>query len=460
MEMNIDGQCVLVVGKCVLVVGMGKSGFAATNLLMKHGAKVVLYDGKTDVDLENINDAQLPFGKPMFALGNVDEETMNRVQLAVFSPGVPLDISLAERCREKNIPIWGEIELAYQFEQGTIIGITGTNGKTTTTALVGEIMKTRFTNTFVVGNIGEPYTKKVEETTNESVTVAEISSFQLETVNDFHPHVSAILNITPDHLNRHKTMENYANTKGIITKNQTEKDMCILNANDVYSEQFANNTKAQVYYFSSRGKVSQGVYLDDQLNICISMRGIESVLCNVKEMKLLGVHNYENVMAAVAMAVCMDVPVEKIKEAVLSYQGVEHRIEFVVEKNGIFYYNDSKGTNPDAAIKAVEAMIRPTILIGGGYDKDSEYKEWIESFDGTVKDLILFGATKYKIAEAAKKCGFHKVYIVNNLEEAVNQANELAESGDAILLSPACASWDMFTSFEERGNMFKEYVLR
>ena len=334
-----------------------------------------------------------------------------------------------------------------------LVGVTGTNGKTTTTSLLGEIMKCWKESVYVVGNIGNPYTQAAPKMTEESVTVAEISSFQLETIDQFHPKVSAILNITPDHLNRHHTMEEYIRVKELITKNQT----CVLNYEDPILRAFGENLQIRVLFFSSERKLKQGLYLEDE-TIWYADESQKLAICKTQDLNIVGKHNYENVMAAAGMALSYGVPLEKIQEAVKAFQAVEHRIEFVTEKSGVVYYNDSKGTNPDAAIKGIQAMSRPTLLIGGGYDKGSDYTEWIQSFDGKVKYLVLLGVTKEKIAETARKCGFDNIIMTESLEEAVKVCAENAESGDAVLLSPACASWDMFPSYEVRGRRFKELV--
>ena len=338
-----------------------------------------------------------------------------------------------------------------------VIGITGTNGKTTTTALTGEIMKNYFKDVRVVGNIGIPYTSMVTGSTGETVTVAEISSFQLETIDTFKPHVSAILNITPDHLNRHHTMENYIRAKEDITKNQTADDYCVLNYEDEVLRDFAAKCPAKVIFFSSKSELSEGFYLDGDI-IIYAHDGVRDEVIDVNELNLLGKHNFENVMAACAMSISFGVPMDKIVEVLKVFKAVEHRIEYVTEKRGVRFYNDSKGTNPDAAIQGIRAMNRPTLLIGGGYDKQSEYDEWIESFDGKVKELVLIGQTADKIEECAHRHGFMNTVKKDTFEDAVNYCYEHAVSGDAVLLSPACASWGMFPNYEERGRIFKEIV--
>lgn len=444
-------------GKKVLVVGTGKSGIAAAELLQKKNAKMVIFEGNNKLQETEIRAKSEAFAEAKIVIGELQEQDMDALDIVVLSPGVPTDLPMVNKLREKGLPIIGEIELAYQCAKGKILAITGTNGKTTTTALLGEIMKNYFTDVKVVGNIGIPYTSVAADTTDDTVTVAEISSFQLETAVDFRPEVTAILNITPDHLNRHHTMENYIEAKESITKNQDASCTCVLNYEDEVLRKFGENLQTKVVYFSSRQKLSDGYYLDGE-NICRSFGGKEEIICNVNELNLLGKHNYENVMAAAAMADSFGVPMEKIKEVLVRFQAVEHRIEYVTEKRGVKFYNDSKGTNPDAAIQGIRAMNRPTLLIGGGYDKQSEYDEWINAFDGKVKKLVLIGETKEKIADTAKKCGFTEIVFADSLEDAIQICYDNAEEGDAVLLSPACASWDMFGSYEQRGDMFKEIV--
>ena len=442
--------------KKVLVFGSGISGIGACRLLGRLGKSVILYDGNSALDAEKIRN-EVGEGVTLdIILGELSPEDLQTVELVVMSPGVPTDIPVVERFRQMGIPIWGEIELAYTYGKGDVLAITGTNGKTTTTALLGEIMKNYRESVYVVGNIGNPYTAVALDMNEDSVAVAEVSSFQLETIHTFSPRVSAILNITPDHLNRHHTMEAYIEAKKSIARNQTEQDTCVLNYEDEITRKIGEDVKCKVLYFSSQRKLDKGIYLDAG-NIIYKDKE-EVFVCNVDELQLLGVHNYENVMAAVAMAMAYGAPFDIIQKTVKMFTGVAHRIEFVTEKNGVAYYNDSKGTNPDAAIKAIQAMNRKTLLIGGGYDKDSSYEEWIQAFDGKVKHLVLLGQTKEKIAKAARECGFQDIIFTQTLEEAVVTCARLAEPGDAVLLSPACASWGMFRNYEERGDMFKEFV--
>ena len=438
----------------MLVFGSGISGEAAAGLLCDQGAQVILYDGNEKLDAGEIR-KRVPDGVEI-VLGAFPEELLGELSLTVMSPGVPTDLPVVEKMHSLSIPVWGEIELAYTYAGGDVLAITGTNGKTTTTTLLGEIMKRAAESVFVVGNIGTPYTGIAARTGDDSVIVAEMSSFQLETIHSFRPKVSAILNITPDHLNRHHTMEAYIAAKERIAENQTSEDWCVLNYEDEVLRAFGESIRPKVLYFSSRRKLNRGIYLDGDQIIC-NIDG-EIPVCRTSELQILGTHNYENVMAAVAMAYVYGVPMDTIRETLKKFKGVEHRIEFVAEKNGVAYYNDSKGTNPDAAIRGIQAMNRPTVLIGGGYDKDSSYEEWIRAFDGKVKKLVLLGATREKIAETARRMGFTEIVMADSFEEAFAKCVEYACPGDAVLLSPACASWGMFKNYEERGDKFKELV--
>ena len=443
----------------VLVAGTGISGISAAKLLLAQGGEVVLYDGNEKLSEEKLKAKFDEGAKVTIVLGELKKTDLMGVELCVISPGIPLESPFVAVIDEAKIPIWSEIQLAYHVSKGKLIAITGTNGKTTTTALTGAIMKTYFDEVFVVGNIGIPYTETALETTEKSVTVAEVSSFQLETIMDFHPNVSAILNITPDHLNRHGTMENYIAVKERITENQTEKDCVVLNYDDPVLREFGEkeDRKPSVFWFSSTQKLKSGMYLDGDLIMYAHDGKIEEIV-NVHDLQLLGKHNYENVMAAVAMAIRIGVPMDLIRKAVKAFKAVEHRIEFVLERAGVRYYNDSKGTNPDAAIQAIRAMPGPTVLIAGGYDKHNEYDEWIEEFGNKVKYLVLIGQTRDKIAECARKHGFTEIMYAEDMPEAVRVCAAYANAGDNVLLSPACASWGMFDNYEQRGEIFKECV--
>lgn len=444
-------------GKKVLVFGSGISGIGAADLLAEVGAKPMIYDENINrTESEILNKVQKPELVSVY-IGKISKEEIQTLDLVVMSPGVPTDLPAVDAFKSAGIPIWGEIELAYQMGKGRVLAITGTNGKTTTTALLGRIIGDYYDSTYVVGNIGTPYTSVVLEQKEDSVTAAEISSFQLETVAEFKPEISAILNITEDHLDRHHTMEEYIRVKELITMNQDADGLCVLNYEDDVLRAFGETLQVPVMYFSSKRKLEKGIYLDGE-EILLNTGDTLIPVVNVRDLKLIGIHNYENVMAAAAMAWGAGVPMESIRKSACDFRAVAHRIEYVEEVNDVIYYNDSKGTNPDASIRAIRAMNRPTLLIGGGYDKGSDYTEWIQAFDGKVRYLVLIGATKEKIAEAAKQCGFHNIVLLENMQEAMEFCTEHAHPGDAVLLSPACASWGEFKNYEERGDRFKEYV--
>ena len=443
--------------KNYLIVGAGRSGIAAGKMLLQLGENFTIYDSKIDLDTNNITTQISDSADIPFLLGDISANQLSGFDICVVSPGVPLDTPIMKTIAECNIPIYSEIELAYLYDKGSIIAITGTNGKTTTTSLVYEIMRDFDKDTLLVGNIEIPYTGLALTSKEGGATVAEISSFQLETMITFRPKVSAILNITPDHLDRHKTMENYADIKKSIAKNQGTEDFCVLNYEDPYLKDFGANLGCKAVYFSAYRELSDGWYYKDG-TIYETTNGNATAFINVDESNLVGLHNYENIMAAAAMTKSYGVPEEIIKNAIRKFRAVEHRIEYVATKNGVKYYNDSKGTNTDAAIKAIDAMPSTTVLIGGGYDKDADFDEWVSHFPGKVRKLVLIGQTREKIASACDKIGFKDYCFAEDLEEAVKFCAEAAQDGDCCLLSPACASWGMFKCYQQRGDMFKEYV--
>lgn len=443
-------------GKKILIVGAGKSGIAAANLLSGSGAEVCLFDSKK-TDAEEIRKALRSDYDGSVACGEIPADMAEKLDILVLSPGVPKDLPWILEYEKKNVKIIGEVELAYYYTKGRIVAVTGTNGKTTTTALTGEIMKKKYSNTLVGGNIGIPYTEICLKSDDDAVTVAEMSSFQLDTVETFRPAVSMILNITPDHLDRHHTMENYINAKLNCTLNQTEEDLCILNYEDPILQKVAGRIKAKICWFSSKRTLENGMFYENGAIYRAKDNKVTKII-DVNEMKLIGRHNYENAMAAVAAGLFMGVSLNDIRETLKEFNPVEHRIEYVTTVNEVKYYNDSKGTNPDASIQAVKAMTGPTFLIGGGYDKGSEYDEWINAFDGKIKKLILMGQTAEKIADCARRLGFTEIEFVNSMEEAVDYCYSNAVPGDTVLLSPCCASWGMFKNYEERGRIFKELV--
>lgn len=449
--------------KKVMVVGTGISGIGAVSLLNHAEAEVILYDGNVRLDKQSVL-RKLGQNKAELLIGDEYKTVIDEIDLLVISPGVPIDSPLVLELKEKGIPVWGEIELAFNFEKGTVFAITGTNGKTTTTALVGQIAAAYNKKTYVVGNIGNSYTGEVLNTSTDSYTIAEISSFQLESVENFHPEVSAILNLTPDHLNRHHTMQCYAETKERICENQNANQTCVLNYDDKLLREFGerlqkDRKKVQVVWFSRKEKPVKGVYMEGD-RIMYTDGENDCFMLNVYDINLIGVHNYENVMAAIALTKAAGIPEDIIVKQTKKFQAVEHRIEYVAEKNQVIYYNDSKGTNPEAAVKAIEAMSRPTILIGGGYDKGSEFDLYVKAFEKRVKLLVLIGQTSDQIERTCKRYGFTSVVRAKTLEEAVDICAKEALPGDAVLLSPACASWGMFDNYEQRGNVFKECVQR
>ena len=443
-------------GKKVLVAGTGVSGIGAAKLLIEKGAEVTLYDGNTAVTSEMIL-AKMDGADVHTIIGEMTQEMAAGFDLMVLSPGISAFGPLAMTFRNQNVPVWGEIELAYQAGKGKIAAITGTNGKTTTTALVGDILKAAYEKAFVVGNIGIPYTSVALETTDDCAIAAEISSFQLETTCDFCPEVSAVLNLTPDHLDRHGSMEVYGDTKLSIAKNQRDGQVLVLNFDDPITRAMGAKTKASVFYFTRKEELHHGAYLKDG-EFIVSIQGEKHTVCTLDDLNLLGVHNHENVLAAIAVCWFMKVPAETIRGVIREFKAVEHRMEYVDTVAGVKYYNDSKGTNPDASIKAVQAMDRKTVLIGGGYDKGVAFDEWIESFGDKITWLVLVGQTADQIEQTALKYGFTNIVKEDTFEAAVKTAASKAKEGEAVLLSPACASWGMFPNYEVRGRQFKELV--
>ena len=443
-------------GKKALVCGMARSGIAAAKLLNRLGARVTLQDMKKREEISADVLALEGEGIVLYTGANPDEIACAQ-DLIVLSPGIPCDLPFIAAAENAGIEVISEVELAYRLTPCPITAITGTNGKTTTTTLTGEIMKTAYSGTAVVGNIGVPYSEEVERLTEKDWVVAEISSFQMEKAKEFHPHISAVLNITPDHLNRHKTMDVYIAMKERVFAKQTAEDFCILNHGDAACRKMADKTAAKVFFFDSSETLAEGIYLDGDA-IEVRWGAINETLIHVDELQIRGVHNYENVMAAAAMGICAGIALDTIRTVLKGFAGVAHRIEYVATVDGVDYYNDSKGTNVDASIRAVLAMKKPIVLIGGGYDKGSSFDEWTKLFPGRVKHLVLIGVTAPKVRASAEKFGFTAISDCETFEEAVDLCREKAEDGDCVLLSPACASWGMFDNYEQRGDMFKEQV--
>ena len=443
--------------KKVLLVGLAKTGVSTIKHLNRLGAKVVVNDIKDKDTLKDILDELSDLNNVEYILG-YHPENVDDVDITVVSPGVPLDLPFILKLKSKNIEIIGEVELAYRLSQNPIfIGITGTNGKTTTTSLVGEIFKKASRDTYIVGNIGNPVIDTVGIANENSVLVTELSSFQLESIDKFKPHVSAILNFTEDHLNRHHTMKAYIEAKARIFENQDSKDFCILNYDDEDVRSLSDSVKAKKIFFSRKKSLEYGIYLDEKKNIIINI-GEKITLLNKDELSLPGNHNLENCMAAAAIAYVSNIDIDVIRKVLKTFAGVEHRQEFVRNLNGIMFVNDSKATNPDSSIKAVQSYNRPIVLIAGGMDKQSSFDEFLDIAKENVYALVLLGETAQKIKECAQNKGFDNITIVKDMKEAVNASYQIAKDGDVVLLSPACASWDMYKSFEVRGIDFKDNV--
>ncbi|CCQ95849.1 UDP-N-acetylmuramoylalanine--D-glutamate ligase [[Clostridium] ultunense Esp] len=442
--------------KNILILGLGISGVSTVKALNKLGAKIIISDLKEEEELQE-NISQIENLNIDFYLGTNDVP-LNHIDLIVKSPGIPPNLDIIKKAKAKGIEVLTDLELAYRISPNSnFIAITGTNGKTTTTTLVGQFFNKAGFTTHVAGNIGVGILWDVVNSSKEDVFVVEASSFQLENTVEFNPKISLILNITPDHLNWHNTLDNYIKAKKKIFLNQAEDEYTILNYDDPLLKGMKDEIKANLTWFSVDNKLSKGIYIENGYVVIDDGDKAEKVI-RTNEIKILGKHNLENVLASVAIGWIMGLDINVMKKVLRTFPGVEHRIEYVDIIDGIKFYNDSKGTNPEASIKAIEAVESPIILIAGGHDKGSEFDNFILSFKGKVKSIVLLGETKEKIKDTALKYGFNNVYIVDNMEEAVIKSYGLAESGDNILLSPACASWDMYNSFEMRGNDFKKAV--
>lgn len=442
--------------KRVLVFGLGISGLSTVKALHKLGAQIIVSDSKTKEELKDFFDKIRDIYVEKYL--NTNDIPLENIDLIVKSPGILPTAPILLKAQERNIEIITDIELAYRISPTTnIIAITGTNGKTTSTTLVGEIFKKANYNTYVAGNIGVGILWDVVNADKDDVFVIEASSFQLENTIYFKPKVSLITNITPDHLNWHGSLDNYILAKKKVFKNQDKDDYIVLNYDDETIRKMENELKSNIIWFSANQKLHDGVFIDGDYIVIKHGESFIKVL-PYKELRILGKHNLENALGAIAIAWVMGIDLEIIKEVLKEFPGVEHRIEYVRTINGISFYNDSKGTNSDSTIKAIEALNSPIILIAGGYDKGSEFDELILAFDEKVKELILLGATKEKIKETALNHGFNKIHLVENMKEAVTLAYDLGQEKDNVLLSPACASWGMYNNFEERGQDFKDAV--
>ena len=441
-----------------MVYGAGISGVGVAEVLADLQAKVYLYDAKQCViDTQIAAKITAAGGALEFAQNAGD--VIDKVEIVVLSPGISIYSADIEYARSSGKKIISEIEVASIINKGKLIAITGTNGKTTTTALVGEMVKKLPVHTAVGGNIGQALSKQALQTQSvDDVLVAEISSFQLEAIEQFKPLISAILNITPDHLDRHKTFEGYVEAKAKVFQNQTATDYLILNADDQHTLALAKYAQAQVCLFSSSQQLEQGIFLSPGGIITLAFAGQQVDFCHYSTMQLFGKHNIENVLAACAMAYFAGVPVADIVTTLAEFQGVEHRIEYIRTLHGVKYYNDSKATNPESTIKALEAFELPLILIAGGYDKLTNLDEMMQLAKLKTKHVIFLGKAKERFAQEAAKHGITNISMCDTFEQATECAYKLAKSGDVILLSPACSSYDMFNNFEVRGRYFKNLV--
>ena len=444
-------------GKKVLVVGLGKSGKAATRVLNEDGAEVYVQDSSTSdrLDTQFLN---YMHNEGIEAFLGTEPDDMSIYDMLVLSPGVPCDQGFIEEAKKQGVEVIGEIELAYRISEGNFVAITGTNGKTTTTSLTGKIFEDAGIKTSIVGNIGTPVVTHAEESTSDDWLITEVSSFQLESISDFKPRLAAVLNITPDHLNRHKTMDAYVAAKAAVTKNQTAEDFFIYNSEDSLVKGIAENTRAEAVAFSMGGVNGPGAFIDDSKIIVRDKEGKEHFVCNREDIRIIGDHNVENVLAATAIAFFAGIDTEVISASVKEFAGVEHRIEFCGKVDEVEYYNDSKGTNTDAAIIALKALEKDIILIAGGDAKSQDFSELASMLKGRVHALILLGRDAGIIEEAARKQGFSDIYRCKDMPECVRKASTLARPGDKVLLSPACASWDMYDNFEQRGKHFKNCI--
>ncbi|GHU51221.1 UDP-N-acetylmuramoylalanine--D-glutamate ligase [Clostridia bacterium] len=445
--------------KKILIVGLAKSGVAAAKAAISLGAVVSGYDRKkfTGIDPEAVS--LFSGTSSRLLLGGTEPLDDEKWDMLVLSPGVPVNLGFVKKAEENGAEIIGELELAWRLSRAAYVAVTGTNGKTTTTTLIGEIFNKSGRKAKTAGNIGIPVvTLALEEEMNEDAwLITEVSSFQLETIKGFHPAISLILNITPDHLDRHLTMENYGLAKARIFENQGKDDVFIVNMDDEGAWAHTKGCKAKVVPFSRRSEPETGVFTRDG-RIVIRTEGKIFDVCGIDELKIPGGHNLENALAAVAAAFFAGIPTEIIAETLRDFPGVPHRLEPAGLVGGVKFVNDSKGTNTDAAIKAIEAMDPGIILIAGGYDKHVSFDDFIDAFQGKVKHLLLMGVTAPQIKAAALSKGFNYITECKDMRECVRMGYELASEGDTVLLSPACASWDMYSCFEERGEDFKACV--
>ena len=447
-------------GKRVLVVGMARSGVDASKLLLRLGAVPLLNDRKNTEAFGSQLDC-LKDTRAEWHLGEDPLPLLSQADVLLISPGVPIDSPVVLKARELGIYMIGELEFAAQHAQGVLIGITGTNGKTTTVTLLGEIMKAASRTAYVSGNIGTPFSQTAMVSRPGDMLVTEISSFQLESIDTFHAHAAAVLNVTEDHLIRHYTMDNYIAMKRRVFENQTADDIAVLNADDPICAAMAEGLPARVAWFSRLKQDLPGAFVREG-EMIIRWDGRETPVCPVRDIYIPGAHNLENAMAAAVTAFALGVPAPVIADTLRTFRGVEHRIEFVRELDGVRYINDSKGTNADSTVKAIDTMTAPTVLILGGYDKHVSFESLAGHIVSSpqIEQTVLLGATADQLERELRKAGYTAITRAGSFEEAVQLSRSLARKGGCVLLSPACASFDMFSCFEERGERFKQLVLQ
>ncbi|MGI6162180.1 MAG: UDP-N-acetylmuramoyl-L-alanine--D-glutamate ligase [Christensenellales bacterium] len=441
--------------KNVLIVGMARSGMACARLLCDKGAYVAANDSRPKDKLTGIEAVEDCVDE--WLLDRDAAECVKGRDMIVLSPVVSIKKPWAQKAIVEGVTVIGEIELASWFCKAPIIAITGTNGKTTTTALTGQLFSDAGFNTHVAGNIGIPIAAIVDDVKKDDIVIAEVAGFQLESTIGFRPKAAAMLNITEDHLDRFGDMDTYIRSKAEIYKNMGPDDFVILNREDKLVYALSDEIKARLLWFSDKRQVPDGAFVRDG-GIYTALDGKEEFVCRTDDVRIPGAHNLQNALAAVALGLVCGVDKKSMAHTLKTFPGVEHRIEFVREYKGVSFINDSKGTNPDAAIKAIEAMKTPVVIIAGGYDKHSDFDSYVAAFRGKVVAAVTLGETADKIGEAALNAGFSNIYKAETFKDAVLKAAELARPGDTVLLSPACASWDMFEDFEQRGRVFKDIV--
>lgn len=443
--------------KKILVVGAGISGIAVATILQQKGASVTLNDNKSeDALLHDVSPARTAGVK--IVLGKQDNSLLDEADMLVISPGVPISIPLVREAEKRQIPVISEIEVAYQLCKAPMVAVTGTNGKTTTTTLLGELMKTANDDVVVGGNIGMALSAETQAVGKDGVVVAEISSFQLERVRDFCPKVAAILNVTPDHIDRHGSFDNYRLTKERIFAKQSKNEYVVLNYDEPIVRDMARCAPGTVFYFSRKVELTNGMFVRDG-SIVLDWNGAATPICPLGELQIKGDHNVENALAACSVAFLAGVEPADMRAVLASFKSVEHRIEFVRELDGVGYYNDSKATNPESAIKALEAFADGIVLIAGGHDKMTDLTEFMTKIKERVTHLVLIGEAAGRFREEAEKMNIAPITDMGySMEDAVKFAHSVAKTGETVVLSPACSSYDMFNNYEERGREFKRFV--